>query len=352
MKPASRAYKDRLKGHKHAVVALHTPEGPDGSRLISASADGMVRFWNVRQRERERKFIIEKPNINAHILCYFFSEESVFVGYDDSTFLAYNLATGALRFQMEGHSGSINAIDGDEKAIYSGSHDRTVRVWSPRSGECVLMFQFSDPISAVRLTPNSSDLYVGMWDKVLRRVDLRSHQVQEVLLASSEVIRAVLVTDSHLYVGGCDPVVRSWDKETLQWKSFQGHKGWVLGLRLYRNLLFSFSDDRTIKVWDQNTGKCVEEFHGHEDAVTAVEFVGDVMYSASLDHSIRTWDLREMMIRIEERAGMMQEDILSWKVYVFMKTIESRKSGKKGKKKKGKGKGKGKGKKRAKSARR
>ena len=352
MKQVSRAYKDRLKGHKHAVIALHTPEGPEGSRLISASADGMVRFWNVRQRERERKFIIPKPSLNSQLLCYFFRTDDVFVGYDDSSLLAYDLASGTLRFQMEGHTGSINAIDGDEQAVYSGSHDRTVRVWHPSTGECILLFQFSDPISAIRLTPDGSDLYVGMWDKVLRRVDLRSHQVQEVLLASSEVIRAVLVTERFLYVGGCDPVVRAWDKQTLQWKSYQGHKGWVLGLRLYRGFLFSFSDDRAIRVWNPDTCKCVEEFHGHDDAVTALEFVGDVLYSASLDHSIRTWDLKEMAMRIEERTGMMQEDVLSWKIYVFMKTIETRRSSKKGKKRKGKGKSKGKGKGKAKSARR
>ena len=39
----SRAFKDRLKGHRDAVIALHSPEGPNAGILVSASKDGGVR---------------------------------------------------------------------------------------------------------------------------------------------------------------------------------------------------------------------------------------------------------------------------------------------------------------------
>jgi F-box and WD-40 domain protein 1/11/F-box/WD-40 domain protein 7 len=343
MKKGSRAFKDKLKGHKHAVVALHAPEGPEGSRLVSASADGMVRFWNISRRECENKFLISKPSTRAQLLCYLFRPQALYVGYDDSSLAAYDITTGAELFPLEGHEGAINALEANDATnVYSGSHDKTVRVWQANTGVCILLFQFSDPISVLRLTPSGSDLYVGTWDKVLRKVNLKTHQVQEVILASSEVIRAVLVTDTHVYVGGCDPVIRAWNQTTGEWKPFKGHVGWVLGLTLYRSWLFSFADDRTIRVWDIDTARCIEEFHGHEDAISAVAFVGDMLYSASLDHSVRTWDLKEMTLRVQERSGMMKEDVLSWKVYVYFKTIETRRNAKrkKGKKKKGKSKGK------------
>lgn len=343
MKKGGRAFKDKLKGHKHAVVALHAPEGPEGSRLISASADGMVRFWNIGKRECENKFVLVKSSARAQLLCYLFRVETLYVGYDDHSLLGYDMTTGVERLSLEGHEGAINALEASEETkVYSGAQDRTVRVWQTSTGVCLLLFQFSDPISVLRLTPSGSDLYIGTWDKVLRRVNLQSHEVQEVMLASSEVIKAVLVTDTHVYVGGCDPVIRAWTKSTGEWKPFKGHLGWVLGLKLCRGWLLSFADDRTIRVWDPETAKCLEEFHGHDDAVSAVEIVGDVLYSASLDHSVRTWDLREMAVRVQERSGMQKEDVLSWKVYVYFKTIETRRNAKrkKGKKKKGKSKGK------------
>lgn len=39
----SRAFKDRLKGHKESVIALFSPYGEDGHMLYSISKDGSVR---------------------------------------------------------------------------------------------------------------------------------------------------------------------------------------------------------------------------------------------------------------------------------------------------------------------
>lgn len=44
MKPfKSRAFKDRLKGHKDAIIKLAAPHGPNSSLLLSASKDGNIR---------------------------------------------------------------------------------------------------------------------------------------------------------------------------------------------------------------------------------------------------------------------------------------------------------------------
>jgi F-box and WD-40 domain protein 1/11/F-box/WD-40 domain protein 7 len=39
----TRAFKDRLKGHKDAVITLYSPEGPSSGVLFSASKDGCIR---------------------------------------------------------------------------------------------------------------------------------------------------------------------------------------------------------------------------------------------------------------------------------------------------------------------
>ena len=39
----SRAFKDRLKGHKESVISLFSPYGSDGHMLYSISKDGSVR---------------------------------------------------------------------------------------------------------------------------------------------------------------------------------------------------------------------------------------------------------------------------------------------------------------------
>ena len=109
----------------------------------------------------------------------------------------------------------------------------------------------------------------------------------------------------------------------------------------YNNYLLSGGDDKTIKVWDIKTGKCVEELGGHENGVTCLAFANNELFSGSFDHYIICWDVVELEKRIYERDLMRKEDILSRKIEVYWRTIEARK-GKKKKKggKKGAKKGK------------
>lgn len=39
----SKAYKDKLKGHKDGVIKVFAPEGPESGLLLSASKDGCIR---------------------------------------------------------------------------------------------------------------------------------------------------------------------------------------------------------------------------------------------------------------------------------------------------------------------
>jgi WD40 repeat protein len=43
----SRAYRDRLKGHKDSILYVYSPDGPEGGLLFSGSADRTVRVWDL-----------------------------------------------------------------------------------------------------------------------------------------------------------------------------------------------------------------------------------------------------------------------------------------------------------------
>lgn len=42
----TKAFKDRLKGHRDAVITLFSPSGADSAKLLSASKDGSIRGIN------------------------------------------------------------------------------------------------------------------------------------------------------------------------------------------------------------------------------------------------------------------------------------------------------------------
>lgn len=53
--------------------------------------------------------------------------------------------------------------------------------------------------------------------------------------------------------------------------------------------IVSTSHDRTVKVWDTDTGKCLATLVGHAGAVTAVQLSGDKIVTAGDDRDIRIY---------------------------------------------------------------
>lgn len=120
------------------------------------------------------------------------------------------------------------AISSDNKTLYSGSDDYTLKIWN--------VSNLSRPI-------------------LLKALD-KSHGVH-----SSEIYALALSSDNKtLYSGGDDHTIKVWDVsnpsnpvllKTLD-KSYGGHSDWVRTLALSTDdkTLYSGSDDYIIKVWD------------------------------------------------------------------------------------------------------
>lgn len=67
----SRAYKDRIAGLDDSVITLHSPDGPHGNILVSGSADGKIRSWNLSDKSKLFKLQIQKEP-NQEITAYLF----------------------------------------------------------------------------------------------------------------------------------------------------------------------------------------------------------------------------------------------------------------------------------------
>ena len=68
------------------------------------------------------------------------------------------------------------------------------------------------------------------------------------------------------------------------------HSDTVSGLAVNERFMYSVSWDRSFKVWDLLSYRCLESVKAHEDAINAVAVNGDgTVYTASADGSIKIW---------------------------------------------------------------
>jgi F-box and WD-40 domain protein 1/11 len=82
-----------------------------------------------------------------------------------------------------------------------------------------------------------------------------------------------------------------------------GHARGIACLQFDGRIAVSGSNDRSVKVWDVETGQCIQTLTGHSNLVRCLAFRGRRLISGSYDHSIKFWDVREGQCMLDYRAA-------------------------------------------------
>jgi len=96
--------------------------------------------------------------------------------------------------------------------------------------------------------------------------------------------------------GGSDKTVKVWEWETGKClQTMEGHRNSVRSVAFspQGDNIVSGSEDKTVKVWSSKTGKCLQTLAGHQDSVLSIAFSGDgkSIISGSGDETVKVWGL-------------------------------------------------------------
>jgi len=112
---------------------------------------------------------------------------------------------------------------------------------------------------------------------------------------TGEILAVAFSQSGRVLSGGKDKTLKLWDIETgLLLKTFEGHTDEVLSVALSPDgrLALSGSKDKTLKLWDAETGELLKTVEGHADEVTSVALSADgkQVLSGSKDKTVKLWD--------------------------------------------------------------
>jgi WD40 repeat protein len=250
-------------------------------------------------------------------------------GGDDKTVIVWDVETGECLRVMEGHTDEVRsvAISGDGKRVVSGGSDKTVRVWDVERAECLKVMEgHTDGVRSVTWSWDGKRVVSGSDDKTVRVWDVETGECLKVMKGhtggkvmkdySESGVRSVAVSrDGRRVVsGGSDKTVRVWDVETGEClKVMEGHTDGVGSVAVSRDgkrvvsggLENSDARDKTdnLRVWDVETGKCLKVMEGHTQPCHSVAWLGDgkTVVSAGGDNEVCVWD-------VETRECLKQMD--------------------------------------------
>ena len=115
-----------------------------------------------------------------------------------------------------------------------------------------------------------------------------------VLEGHEEIVWAVEATENYLFSASADKTIRVWDTASRRCMHvLEEHTRPVLSLAVSveHGKLFSGSYDCSIRVWDLNTFRRIRSLHGHTDAVRALTVAGDKLFTGSYDSTLRVYDI-------------------------------------------------------------
>ncbi|XP_076926072.1 protein JINGUBANG-like [Bidens hawaiensis] len=214
---------------------------------------------------------------------------------------------------------SCMSLDEQHGILYSGSWDKTLRVWRLSDSKCLESVNVhDDAVNAVvvgfdgLVFTGSADGSVKVWRKELVKNDTKHILVYTLLNQETAVTSvAVNVVDAVVYAGSSDGLVNFWERPKdvlVQGGVMRGHKQAVLCLASAGRLLFSGSADKSICVWKREAGgfhSCLSVLTGHGGPVKCLAVQENlnqddggggrewVVYSGSLDKSVKLWRVSE-----------------------------------------------------------
>ncbi|CAO2167701.1 unnamed protein product [Urochloa humidicola] len=272
-----------------------------GGRVFSAHQDGRVRVWRVSRRsENAFKLVAALPTARDYLGRIFRQASYV--------------ATPARRNNHHRrlwieHADSISCLAVHDGALYSGSWDKTLKVWRTADLKCVESIRaHDDAVNAVAtdggvIYSASADGRVKAWEK-----GKAAHFLQGVLVARDGVSwNALAVAADHhrVYAAGSDGHVVGWDRlgsrSAARWTlacDVKAHGMAVLCLCIVRDMVCTGSADKTIGLWRRQSGGELAKLGnigGHEGPVKCLQASwcrvsnGCMVYSGSLDKTIRVW---------------------------------------------------------------
>lgn len=303
-----------LIGHTEKVASLCWA---NGSTLISVSADGEMRVWDVNKPfERTYKGVCEygpwqnpltsdgryfvaactDKNVSMYeastgklhvklgehsAICADASADDKYAVTSswDGVVRLWNIAEGKEQLTLEGHTSRVDGIaflDATQQIVSVG--DTTLRVWSVKDGSDKIVRLSTRPFRLV-LSPDEQTAYIGSRSGKVLYYNTKSWKHEVMLEGTSELNEMAVSPDGKYLATFCGRVIEIWNTSTHELVySLTGHDegGYAVGFSSDSRYLVSGSYDQTFKLWNlEKNGMCTLTFHGYDHIVYTSKFIGD-----------------------------------------------------------------------------
>ncbi|MBW4510083.1 MAG: WD40 repeat domain-containing protein [Scytonematopsis contorta HA4267-MV1] len=306
-----------LNGHTRGINCLTFSKCRSEGKILSLVASGSrgeTKIWDLTQGEligtfSEYPWITSGQVDEINSLAFSSDGQTLVSGGADSTIKIWHVGANDLIDILHKHNGMVRcvAFTPDGRIFATGGDDRKILFWDLTQRQVVNTLSLEDTAAhSLLFSQDGKTLVTGSYRKIkvwrlLRRsrnIDITNLEgsLQHTFTGHSHIVRALAMSaDAKILVSGSrDKTIKVWQLETGELiHTLQGHRDGVYAVALSpdNQIIASGSADKTVKLWHLESGELLGTFAGHANTVTAVNFCqsGQTLVSASLDKTIKIW---------------------------------------------------------------
>eukprot|EP01132_Coremiostelium_polycephalum_P000700 gene700-863_t len=275
-----------LKGHTNAVQDIDFDRG--GSKLVSCSADLTIKLWDFQTFECVKTMHGHDHNVSC--VKFLPSGDQIVSSSRDKTIKLWEVATGYCTKTLVGHEDWVRKVivSEDGGCIASCSNDQTIKVWNLIKGECITTFrEHSHVVECLAFSPANIVEIPGSL--------LSTPEGKAKFKAGAGGTQ--FGTIGYLASGSRDKTIKIWELATGRCiLTLIGHDNWVRSIKFHScgKYLMSVSDDKTIRVWDIAQGRCIKTINeAHSHFISCLDYCSNNPHIATggVDDVIKIWKL-------------------------------------------------------------
>jgi len=310
------------QGHQHWTWAVTF--SPDGQYLASASDDHRVKLWDVATGECLQTYIGHTFSVNAVVFSPVRGASPEENGQiiascaQDSTIRLWRTFPGKSSPEIQtlgGHNGRVWSIafSPDGRTLVSGGEDLTVRLWDVATGECVAEWSaHTDWVRSVAFSPDGRSVATASYDRSIKIWDVGKipdgweqlgiyiPTCLHTLTGHQQPVSAIAFSPDgrQLVSSSFDKTIKLWDTNSGKCvQTLLGHRNriWTVAFHPNGTQIASGGDDNHTKIWDLERERCIKTIVGHTNAILSVKLSpdGDYLASGNEDNTIRIWNVAQ-----------------------------------------------------------